>query len=449
MKNNIFKKIAALLSALALLTVLINPPLYALEHSLYEIERTSEAVFNPPGNDVSIFINGQQLLSDSPATIISDRVFVPLRAVAEAFGASVSWEQSAQMITIAYKASTVRLTVGSTQAQLIYTGETRSLLFESAPLLINNRTYVPLRAISEAFGADVRWDGDTRTVNISISDGVTLEIGSRKIVCGETESELLLELGQPDRQGIGAEGLTWYSYTGDYTGYVSVAVSRGIICGFMTSCRGFKVSNGVIAGQPFSNNGQTVLVGDSRETLQPAVSAAREEYTDIARSYSMSVYRDEHDNSNIWGVRLIMNGYSMPVDTSSPAYCYEQARQIADLTNGFRVSKGLSPLIWENEAADCAFLHSDDMARSNYYGHISPDGRSVAERYVGESYKAIDENLICTTLESDSIEMVDCWVNSSTQRANILSEIYKHTGVGVVCSATNCYITQVFVAHEI
>ena len=147
----------------------------------------------------------------------------------------------------------------------------------------------------------------------------------------------------------------------------------------MTSCRGFKVSNGVIAGQPFSNNGQTVLVGDSRETLQPAVSAAREEYTDIARSYSMSVYRDEHDNSNIWGVRLIMNGYSMPVDTSSPAYCYEQARQIADLTNGFRVSKGLSPLIWENEAADCAFLHSDDMARSNYYGHISPDGRSVAK----------------------------------------------------------------------
>jgi uncharacterized protein YkwD len=449
MKNNKFKKATLLLSALAMLTVLNSPALYAAEYTLFEAERAAQADFIIPKDSVSIFINGQQLISDDPVTIISDRVFIPLRAVTEAFGASVAWEESTQMITITYKASTVRLTIGSTQAQLILTGETRSLLFDTAPVLINDRTYVPLRAISEAFGADVGWDGNTRTVNISISDGVILEIGTRKIVCGESESELLLALGQPDRQGIGAEGLTWYSYTGDYKEYLSIAVSRGVVCGFMTSSPGFKVSNGVIAGQPFSNNGQTVLAGDSRETLQPAVSAAREEYTDIARSYAMSVYRDEYDNSNVWGVRLIMNGYSMPVDTSSPAYCYEQARQIADLTNGFRVSKGLSPLIWENEAADCAFLHSDDMARSNYYDHISPDGRSVAERYIGAPYIAIDENLICTTLESDSIGMVDCWINSSTQRANILSEIYKHTGVGVVCSAANCYITLVFVAHEV
>lgn len=449
MKNNIFIKTTALLSALAMFTVPISPALYAAENILYAYERSSEAEINISGENISVFINGQQLISDAPAVIISDRVFIPLRAVTEAFGASVAWDQSTQMITITYKASTVRLTVGSTQAQLISTGETRAFLFDNAPVLINDRTYVPLRALSEAFGADVKWDGNTRTVNIGISDGVALEIGSRKIVCGETESELLLAFGQPDRQGIGAEGLTWYSYTGDYAAYLSVAVSRGVVCGFMTSSPGFRVSNGVIAGQPFSNNGQTVLAGDRRETIQPAVSTAREEYTDIARSYSMSVYRDEFDNSNVWGVRLIMNGYSMPVDTSSSAYCYEQARQISDLTNGFRAVKGLSPLIWESEAADCAFLHSDDMARSNYYGHISPDGRSVAERYIGDAYKAIDENLICTTLESDSIEMVDCWINSSTQRENILSEIYRHTGVGVVCSAANCYITQVFVAHEV
>ncbi len=47
-------------------------------------------------------------------------------------------------------------------------GEKTTLL--SSPYISNGRTMVPLRVISEAFGAEVGWDGPTKTVTITLGD---------------------------------------------------------------------------------------------------------------------------------------------------------------------------------------------------------------------------------------------------------------------------------------
>lgn len=85
-----------------------------------------------------------------------------MRGVFEALGATVDWDGATRSV-IAYKdGTTVELVIGS--AIMYVNGQPRSL--NVAGQIINDRTMIPLRAVSEAFGADVYWDGGTRTVHI-------------------------------------------------------------------------------------------------------------------------------------------------------------------------------------------------------------------------------------------------------------------------------------------
>ena len=395
---------------------------------------------------LTLLVNGRELETDAPPVIINDRVFVPLRAVTEAFGASVEWNEAEKQVTVVYMAYTLRITVGSDLGTLVSGGVTSRVRFDAPAQILHDRTYVPLRAVGEAFDASVSWDGDTRTVTVVLSESVSVSLGGRRIACGMNESELLLTLGPPDRQAVGAEGLTWYSYTRSDFGYIAVAVSRGKVAGFMTDAAGFSVSNGVVCGEKFTNNGQTVIA-DDREPTAPAVSGSGSVYTDAARSYSMTVFRDELNGGEVWAVRVMLTGYSQPADRTSTAYCAEQAREIFDLLNGWRAAQGLEKYIWESAAADCAYLHSDDMARNNYYDHISPAGRNVTERYLGDSFYYLDENILRTSGDPDALSMLGSWINSQAQRKNLLSTLYRCTGVGISVGSST-YATQVFVGHE-
>ena len=100
---------------------------------------------------------------DSEPHMSQNRVFVPLRGVFEQMGATVMWNGSTQMVT-ARKANTdVQLTIGSRTAYV--NGAPMSL--DVAPHMMNGRTMVPLRFISETLGADVRWDSGVDAVYIT------------------------------------------------------------------------------------------------------------------------------------------------------------------------------------------------------------------------------------------------------------------------------------------
>ena len=112
---------------------------------------------------VSVVLNNKHLKFDFPAIIVNGRTLVPLRAIFEALGATVEWDGSTQTVTSTLKGTTLKLTIGS---NVLYKNGTPITLDVPAQL-INNRTMVPVRAVSDAFGANVKWDGDTRTVYIS------------------------------------------------------------------------------------------------------------------------------------------------------------------------------------------------------------------------------------------------------------------------------------------
>ena len=114
------------------------------------------------GTDV-VTVNGKATSIDAVPEIVNGRAFVPIRFVAETFGATVDWLAETQGITITLGDSTIGLQIGNATA--VINGSIVSL--ESAPYIKNGRTMVPLRVISEAFRGNVGWDPALRTITIS------------------------------------------------------------------------------------------------------------------------------------------------------------------------------------------------------------------------------------------------------------------------------------------
>ena len=114
-------------------------------------------------DQITVFLNGNQMGFDVPPLIINDSTMVPVRAIFEALGADVNWNDETRTVTSVRDGVTVTLTID--QSVMYVNGTPKQL--EAPACIIDERTLVPLRAVSEAYGADVVWDGNTRTVYIT------------------------------------------------------------------------------------------------------------------------------------------------------------------------------------------------------------------------------------------------------------------------------------------
>jgi competence protein ComEC len=110
-----------------------------------------------------VMVDGKILQTDVPPTIISSRTLVPLRAIFEALGVEVEWDNSTQTVTGIKDTTEVNLTVGNTHATI--NGDT--VILDVPATIINGRTLVPARFIAESIGCNVDWDDNTRTAVIN------------------------------------------------------------------------------------------------------------------------------------------------------------------------------------------------------------------------------------------------------------------------------------------
>lgn len=112
--------------------------------------------------DIKVYVEGEKVVFDQEPIIKDGRTLVPLRKIFEELNADVNWDS---------KTRTAKVTKGNIQVEfqidnknLIVNGKSKKLDVE--PQLINGRTLVPLRAISEAMDLKVDWNGTTKIVNI-------------------------------------------------------------------------------------------------------------------------------------------------------------------------------------------------------------------------------------------------------------------------------------------
>ena len=102
---------------------------------------------------VEVSVNGLQINSDVAGFIHEDRTYVPLRAIAEALGAEVSYEEDVQTAVIKTASSDIRMPVNSTTVTV--NGQPMSIPAPS--MVVNDRVMVPLRFVSEALDGYVVW----------------------------------------------------------------------------------------------------------------------------------------------------------------------------------------------------------------------------------------------------------------------------------------------------
>ena len=105
--------------------------------------------------------------NDVAPKVVNDRTMLPARFIAENLGATVEWDGEKQLVTITGKNEkqedvTILITIGSDYAKV--NGEDVKL--DSPAFVENDRTYTPIRFISENLGATVEWNETEQTVTI-------------------------------------------------------------------------------------------------------------------------------------------------------------------------------------------------------------------------------------------------------------------------------------------
>lgn len=112
---------------------------------------------------VDLYVDTAKVETDTPPTVVDGRTLVPVRAIFEAIGATVTWDAATSTATGICGDTIVSIQIDNTTAYV--NGEPRTL--DVPAQLINGRTMVPARFISESMGCDVTWDGNTGTAAVA------------------------------------------------------------------------------------------------------------------------------------------------------------------------------------------------------------------------------------------------------------------------------------------
>ncbi len=163
--------------------------------------------------------------------------------------------------------------------------------------------------------------------------------------------------------------------------------------------------------------------GDTR----PAVSRPRRVVTDSVNNYENTICESQKD--------------------------FTLEHQVFDLINKQRVRSGLSVLEWNDDIAEMARQHSENMANYKFFSHTDLKGLMVNDRADASGIKkwqAIGENIAYNRgYENPALFAVERWMQSPSHRENLLSNRWKESGIGIAVTADGTYyFTEVFILRK-
>jgi hypothetical protein len=119
-----------------------------------------------PDQTITVLVNDRNLVLDVPSIIVQGRVLVPLRAIFESLKAEVNWDTNTKTVTGKKGDTVIKLKIDDKYATI--NGKVKEL--DIPAKIVNGRTFVPVRFISESLGASVIWDGEKRVVKVNLHD---------------------------------------------------------------------------------------------------------------------------------------------------------------------------------------------------------------------------------------------------------------------------------------
>jgi hypothetical protein len=171
-----------------------------------------------PAAAIDLYVDNTKLVTDVEPTIVSGRTLVPVRAIFEALGATVDWDNTTRTATGTKGDTTVTIQIDSTTAYVNGTPVTLDVPAQ----IIDSRTMVPARFISESLGADVAWDGTTQTVYVTTQTGDAIVSTADQAQAEAAKTVYVTKTGKRYHYDSSCNGGTYYAST------LSDAVAAGL-----------------------------------------------------------------------------------------------------------------------------------------------------------------------------------------------------------------------------
>ena len=125
--------------------------------------------------EIRVYVNGAKVSfpDQKPYINADNRTLVPVRFISEELGAGVEWIAAGNEVKIAHNSETIHLQIGSNKAVV----GTTQVNLDTAPVVVNSRTMVPLRFVSECLEAEVTWNSKAGEIIISTEGSVKPFVG--------------------------------------------------------------------------------------------------------------------------------------------------------------------------------------------------------------------------------------------------------------------------------
>lgn len=127
---------------------------------------TTLSVFATTPPKITVILDNNELQFDVPPQVINNRVLVPLRAIFEAIDVSIDWDDSTKTVVSKKDDIIATLTVGS--SVMLVNG--KEVFLDSPATIVDGRTMVPVRAISEAYNIKPSWQQSSKTVRLKTQE---------------------------------------------------------------------------------------------------------------------------------------------------------------------------------------------------------------------------------------------------------------------------------------
>ncbi|MDQ2087005.1 stalk domain-containing protein [Herbivorax sp. ANBcel31] len=430
---------------------------------------SSITIFEVHGDgEINVTVNDSMIEFDVSPIIVNGRTMVPVRGVFESLDAKVSWFEETKTVLVLKENTRIYLIVDSLNA---YVNEELVKLDVPAKI-INGRTLVPIRFISETLGAKVSWDENNRTVRIDVdnypysyNESMSIEYLSEKyqdnmeFLIGSPLEYIEFLFGIPDRVDLSKYGFDWYIYNSDLEKYLMIGIEDDTVVGLYSNSKYYKLNENIgfatskpkvskTFGSPLQyylkNNTQFLLSKENKDNDK-----VEYEVYNIKNRYYTTIFYDIHNDEKVTSFMLIdyetenslVGFYGEPSKELTKSY----ERQIFDLANAVRKRHDKPSFVLDERAANVAREHSKDMALNNFFAHKNLKEESPFDRLKnGEiSFSYAGENIAAGQM--CGIFAHEAWMNSKKGHREAILDDFKYLGVGVYLDSTgNTTYTQNF-----
>jgi len=401
--------------------------------------------------EISIYINNAPVTFDVAPVIRNGRTLVPFRAIFEAIDANVCWKDETRTALGTKDNVLIELPIGKNYG--IVNGT--NITLDVPASIVNSRTMVPLRFISENMGFDVGWDGPSRTItltdntaNLEVVNNTAAEFSFSNVSIGDSTTDLKAEIGNPDRIDASIFNMEWYIYNSDYENYIQYGVKNNKVVAVYTNNSTWESKQGLKYGSSISK-ANTILGMPERELILANTVLL---YDDVKRykydNLAVWTFLDKFNGNKLNSILILDYAIECNLKSLYPnksnAFKIATERQVFDQANAARAKHGLKEFTWDDRAAQSASNHSLDMAENSFFDHINLDNESPFTRMEdqGINYSRASENIAAQ--QPASFFAHGDWMNSEGHRKNILGN-YARLGVGVEFGGPyDIYYTQNF-----